>query len=132
MGLRELFKKKPKSNKKFYVFYMHCGTLKSKLQEVIDQLDEGEQYKQSVVRENFVYSLHKEEHKLYGKNMVGYFPDVWPAPLYKGNSEVAKACVIDFVKTEMPEIDTDKLDIRIQIHADGDFASASFVYGEDE
>lgn len=132
MGFLDIFKKKPKSNKTFYAFYMHCGTLKSKLQEVIDQLAESEDYKQAVVRENFVYSLHSAERKIYGEKMIGFFPDAWPAPLYNGNSEVVKKCVIDFVKTEFPEIDTDKIDIRIQIHADGDFASASFAYGEDE
>ncbi len=133
MGLRDIFKKKPKSNKKWYVFYMHCGRLDSRLQEVIDSLNEGEAYLQEVVRDNFVYAVHKEEFKKYGpKNMFGYFPDVWPAPLYKGNNEIAVNCVKDFLKTEMPEIDTDKIDIKVQIHADGDFASASFEYGDDE
>lgn len=129
-----LFSRKPKSNKKWCVLYMHCG-LSGKLHDVIDSMNEGPANAREPVRINFIQLMHQPELRKYGaKKMCGYFPDQWPSPIYKkdnpGINEIVKKCVRDFIKTEMPSVDIDNTDISIQIHAGGDFASASFEFGE--
>ena len=129
-----LFSRKPKSNKKWCVLYMHCG-MSGKLHDVIDSMNEGQEYLKEPVRTNFIQVMHPAELKKYGrKNMFGYFPDQWPSPVFRKNDpefeETAKKCVRDFIKSESPDIDIDNAEIVIQIHADGDFASASFEFGE--
>ena len=127
-----LFSRKGKNGKKWCVLYMHCS-LSGKLHDVVDSMNEGPEYLKEPVRMNFIQVMHPAELKKYGaKNMTGYFPDQWPSPVYVKNKEnfddTARQCVRDFIKIEMPDVDIDSMDIAIQLHADGDFASASFEY----
>lgn len=127
-----LFSRKRKDGKKWCVLYMHCA-LSGRLHEVIDSMNEGQEYLKEPVRMNFIQVMHPAELKKYGaKNMSGYFPDQWPSPIYQcgkeGFDDVARECVREFIKTELPQVDIDSADIVIQLHADGDFASASFEY----
>ena len=127
-----LFSRKPKNTKKWCVLYMHCG-MHGKLHDVIDSMNEGPEYVKDPVRINFIQVMHRDEVKKYGaKNVMGYFPDQWPSPIYKVDApnfaEVAKQCVRDFIKTELPQVDIDNTEITIRMHSDGDFASASFEF----
>ena len=129
-----LFSKKNKSDKKWCVLYMYINPVGS-LREILDNREGLDVLQLYNMRIHFTQSLFFREFRKYGeKKMISFYPDQWPAPVLKPDSEssvsYAREAASAFVAAELPELNGNVPEMDLRVLGNGDFAALCFEYGE--
>lgn len=106
------------------------------LREVIDTMSEMDIVHAHNLRIHFTENLFFKEFKKYGaEKMTSFYPDQWPAPVYKTGDpafdETVRGLVMESAALLVPELNGETPEIEIRVLGGGDFAAACFEYGED-